>query len=245
MSQRKKERLNQILSLAGLTSRRKADELIKSGRITVNGRLITQLGTRAVWGSDLIEVDGKEISRPSERLYLILNKPFGYICSLNDPEGRPIVSDLLNGIPQRVYPVGRLDFDTLGLLPLTNDGEWAYRLTHPKYHVSRTYKATVAGRIADEAIDIFKKGIELEDGPSGRSKVTLITRNERQSVVRITIARGKTRQVRRMLEAVGYKVVHLMRIGFGKLRLGDLKVGKYRHLETIEVESMKKLVGMI
>ena len=245
MSQRKKERLNQILSLTGLTSRRKADELIKSGRITVNGRLITQLGTRAVWGSDLIEVDGKEISRPSERLYLILNKPFGYICSLNDPEGRPIVSDLLNGIPQRVYPVGRLDFDTLGLLPLTNDGEWAYRLTHPKYHVSRTYKATVAGRIADEAIDILKKGIELEDGPSGRSKVTLITRNERQSVVRITIARGKTRQVRRMLEAVGYKVVHLMRIGFGKLRLGDLKVGKYRHLETIEVESMKKLVGMI
>ena len=245
MSQRKKERLNQILSLTGLTSRRKADELIKSGRITVNGRLITQLGTRAVWGSDLIEVDGKEISRPSERLYLILNKPFGYICSLNDPEGRPIVSDLLNGIPQRVYPVGRLDFDTLGLLPLTNDGEWAYRLTHPKYHVSRTYKATVAGRIADEAIDILKKGVKLEDGPSGRSKVTLITRNERQSVVRITIARGKTRQVRRMLEAVGYKVVHLMRTGFGKLQLGDLKVGEYRHLETIEVESMKKLVGMI
>lgn len=245
MPQRKKERLNQILSLAGLTSRRKADELIKSGHITVNGRLITQLGVRAVWGSDLIEVDGKEISKPSERLYLILNKPFGYICSLNDPEGRPIVSDLLNGIPQRVYPVGRLDFDTLGLLPLTNDGEWAYRLTHPKYHVSRTYKATVAGRIADEAIDILKKGVKLEDGPSGRSKVTLITRNERQSVVRITIARGKTRQVRRMFEAVGYKVVHLMRIGLGKLKLGDLKVGEYRHLETIEVESMKKLVGMI
>jgi pseudouridine synthase len=245
MSQRKKERLNQILSLAGLTSRRKADELIKSGCITVNGRLITQLGVRAVWGSDLIEVDGKEISKPSERLYLILNKPFGYICSLNDPEGRPIVSDLLNDIPQRVYPVGRLDFDTLGLLLLTNDGEWAYRLAHPKYHVSRTYKATVAGRIADEVIDILKKGVKLEDGPSGRSKVTLITRNERQSVVRITIARGKTRQVRRMLEAVGYKVVHLIRIGLGKLKLGDLKVGEYRHLETIEVESMKKLVGMI
>ena len=245
MSQRKKERLNQILSLAGLTSRRKADDLIKSGRITVNGRLITQLGTRAVWGSDLIEVDGKEISKPSERLYLILNKPFGYICSLNDPEGRPIVSDLLNDIPQRVYPVGRLDFDTLGLLLFTNDGEWAYRLTHPKYQVSRTYKATVAGRIADEAIDILKKGVKLEDGPSGRSKVTLITRNERQSVVRITIARGKTRQVRRMLEAVEYKVIHLMRIGFGKPKLGDLKVGEYRHLETIEVESMKKLVGMI
>ncbi|NQT54851.1 MAG: rRNA pseudouridine synthase [Desulfobacteraceae bacterium] len=245
MSQREKTRLNQILSLAGLTSRRKADELIKSGRITVNGRLITQLGTRAVWGSDLIEVDGKEISKPSERLYLILNKPFGYICSLNDPEGRPIVSDLLSGIPQRVYPVGRLDFDTLGLLPLTNDGEWAYRLTHPKYHVSRTYKATVTGRIGDEAIDILKKGVKLEDGPSGRSKVTLITRNERQSVVRITIARGKTRQVRRMLEAVEYKVIHLMRIGFGNLKLGNLKVGEYRHLETIEVESMKKLVGMI
>ncbi len=245
MSQRKKERLNQILSLAGLTSRRKADELIRSGRVTVNGRLITQLGTQAVWGSDLIEVNGKEISPPSERLYLMLNKPFGYICSLNDPEGRPIVADLLKDIPQRVYPVGRLDFDTLGLLPLTNDGEWAHRLTHPKYHIPRTYNVTVAGEITEAAIGRLMKGVRLEDGFSVRSKITVITRNKMQSALRMTIAQGKYRQVRRMLDAVGYRVVHIIRIGFGKLQLGDLKVGKYRHLETIEVESMKKLVGMV
>ena len=246
MSQRnKKQRLNQILSLSGLTSRRKADTLIKSGRVKVNNRIITQLGTRADWSSDLIEVDEKEIPKSSERLYLILNKPFGYICTLNDPEGRPVIPDLLRDIPQRVYPVGRLDFDTLGLLLVTNDGEWTYRLTHPKYHIPRTYKATVAGRITDKAVEKLIKGVQLEDGPSGRSKVTIISRNETQSTVRMTIIQGKYRQVRRMLEAVEYKVIHLMRTGFGKLVLGNLKVGEYRHLETVEVESMKKLVGMI
>jgi len=244
MFRRKKERLNQILSLAGLTSRRKADTLIQSGRVTVNGRLITQLGTRAIWGYDLIKVDGKEISKPSKRLYLMLNKPFGYICSLNDPERRPIISDLLKDIPQRVYPVGRLDFDTLGLLPLTNDGDLANRLTHPKYHVPRTYKVTVSGKITDKAIHSLIEGIQLEDGYSGRSKVTVITRNEMQSTIRITIFQGRHRQVRRMLEAVGYKVVHLIRTGFGKLMLANLKVGEYRHLETTEVESLKKLVEM-
>lgn len=239
------QRLNQILALAGLTSRRKADEWITSGRVTVNGRMVSEPGTRAVWDSDCIKVNGREIPRPSERLYLMLNKPFGYICSLNDPQGRPIVADLFQDIPQRVYPVGRLDFDTLGLLLLTNDGEWAYRLMHPRYRVPRTYKVIVAGKITEETISRLRKGVPLRDGHSGGAKVSLVACDTTQSVLRMTITRGKSRQVRRMLEAVGCKPVHLVRTSFGKLALGDLKVGEYRFLETEEVQAMKKLVGLV
>ena len=242
---RQAQRLNRILSLAGITSRRKADDLIKSDRVMVNGHVVRKPGVRAIWGSDRICVDGQEIPKPSERLYLILNKPFGYVSSLSDPQGRPVVTELLRDIPQRVYPVGRLDFDTLGLLLFTNDGEWAHRMTHPRYRVPRTYKVTVTGAITDESLSLLQKGIPLEDGFIYRSKVTLVSRNENQSVLRMTITQGKSRQVRRMLDAVGYSVVHLMRIGFGKITLGDLKVGEYRYLETKEVEEMKKLAGMI
>lgn len=240
------QRLNRILSLAGVTSRRKADELIRSGRVMVNGRVAAELGMRAVWGSDSINVDGREIPKPLEleRVYLILNKPFGYISSLSDPRGRPVVIDLLMDVQERVYPVGRLDFDTIGLLLFTNDGEWAYRLTHPRYRVPKTYKATVDGRITDNAMSTLKRGVQLEDGPSGSSKVSLIARNERQSIVRITITQGKYRQVRRMFEAVGYRVVHLVRTGFANLSTGDLKVGEYRHLEAVEVEALRKMVDM-
>ena len=242
---RQTQRLNRILSLAGITSRRKADDLIKSDRVMVNGRLVKEPGVRAIWGSDRICVDGQEIPKPSERLYLMLNKPFGCVSSLSDPQGRPVVTELLRDIPQRVYPVGRLDFDTLGLLLFTNDGEWAHRMTHPRYRVPRTYKVTVTGAIADESLSLLQKGIPLEDGFTYHSKVTLVSRNERQSVLRMTITQGKSRQVRRMLEAVGYSVVHLIRIGFGKISLGNLKVGEYRYLEKQEVEEMKKLVGMV
>lgn len=239
------QRLNKILSMAGLTSRRKADEWIKSGRVTVNGRLAAELGIRAVWGVDHIKVDGEDIPKPGPRIYLILNKPFGFISSLSDPQGRSLVTDLLKDIPQRVYPVGRLDFDTLGLLLLTNDGEWAYRMTHPRYQIPRTYKITLSGEITDEAINRLRGGVDLEDGPSGPSKANLISRNDRQSIVRMTITQGKFRQVRRMVEAVGYTAVHLVRTGFGNLRLGDLRIGEYRYLETTEVVSIKKLVGLL
>ncbi|MDQ1333939.1 MAG: Pseudouridine synthase [Thermodesulfobacteriota bacterium] len=219
--------------------------MILSGRVTVNGEQVKTLGTLAVWGVDSIGVDGREIPAPSERVYLILNKPFGYICALKDPAGRPLVTDLVKNLPQRVYPVGRLDFDTLGLLLLTNDGDWAHRLTHPRYHVPRTYKITVAGRITDLALSKLTKGLLLEDGESGPSKTQLILRNERQSILRMTITRGMSRQVRLMVEATGFRVVHLMRISFGNLQLGDLKIGRYRHLTADEVRGTKRLVGMI
>jgi 23S rRNA pseudouridine2605 synthase len=240
----KPRRINRILSLAGVTSRRKADDLIKAGRVTLEGHVVKELGTRAVWGEDSIKVDGKEISKPSARIYLMLNKPFAYISALSDPAGRPLVTDLITDIEERVYPVGRLDFDSLGLLLLTNDGEWAYRLTHPRYHVPRTYKLTVEGRISAETLNSLANGVRLEDGFSGPAKVALLRQEEGKSVIRMTITVGKSRLVRRMLEAVGHKVIQLTRIGFGGLELGGLKVGEYRRLETHEVESMKKMVGM-
>jgi pseudouridine synthase len=227
-----------------VTSRRKADDLIRAGRVTHEGQVVRELGTQAVWGKESIKVDGKEIPKPSSRVYLMLNKPFAYISALSDPAGRPVVTDLIKSVEDRVYPVGRLDFDSLGLLLLTNDGEWAYRLTHPSYHVPKTYKVTVEGQISPETLSTLKKGVRLEDGFAGPAKIALLQQGEGKSVIRMTITVGRSRLVRRMLEAVGHKVIQLIRTGFGNLELGDLKIGEYRHLETHEVRNMKKMVGM-
>lgn len=232
------------MSLAGISSRRRAEELIQEGRVALNGRVVKELGTKATWGADTIEVDGKGIPGPFERIYIMLNKPFGYVSSLRDPLGRPVVTDLLKGVQQRVYPVGRLDFDSMGLLLLTNDGEWAYRLTHPGFHVPKTYKLTVKGKISQTSIDRLRKGVLLEDGYSGPCKVTLVSQNERQSIIRVTVTSGKRHLLRRMLEAVGHHTLHLIRTGFGTLELGQLKNGAYRYLESQEIEQMKKLVGL-
>jgi 23S rRNA pseudouridine2605 synthase len=239
------QRINRILSASGVTSRRKADEMIKAGRVSVNGRVVTEAGAKAVWGVDRILVDGRTVPDPTERVYLMLNKPFGYVSSLSDPDGRPVVAELLQDVGRRVYPVGRLDFDTLGLLLFTDDGEWAFRLAHPRFRVPKTYKVTVAGPISDEALDKLKDGVHLEDGFSGPSKITLLRRDGKASDLRITITTGRKRLLRRMIEASGYTVIHLIRIGFGLLELGNLKIGKYRHLEPSEVEDMKKMVGLL
>jgi 23S rRNA pseudouridine2605 synthase len=230
--------------LAGITSRRKADDLIRAGRVKYNNSVVHELGSRAVWGQDSIKVDDQEIPKPSERLYLMLNKPFGYLCALDEATDRPIVTDLLKDVPQRVYSIGRLDFDTLGLLVFTNDGDFAHRLAHPKYRIARTYKVTVQGLITDLVIQKLSQGIDLEDGFSGTAKVTLLKHMQGKSLLRLTIAHGKNRLVRRMLEAVGYKVVHLVRTGFGPLELGDLKIGQYRFLEASEVLALKQMVGL-
>ncbi|MDB9822533.1 rRNA pseudouridine synthase [Deltaproteobacteria bacterium] len=237
-------RINRILSLAGIVSRRKADELIGSGRVILNGVIVRELGTKAIWGRDSIMVDGKEIPKPSDRIYLILNKPFGYISSLRDPEGRPIVTDLLKSVPDRVYPVGRLDFDSLGLLLLTNDGDFSHRLTHPRYHIPRTYKVTVDGTVSEDTLRVLRKGVQLEDGFSGNSRAALVKQAGGKSIIRLTITQGRNRLVRRMVEALGYSAVHLIRIGFGNLELGTLKTGQYRHLEPDEVLALKKSVGL-
>jgi 23S rRNA pseudouridine2605 synthase len=237
------QRINRILSEAGLASRRKADELIRSGRVMFNGKILRELGTKAEWGKDSIKLDGREIPGPEEKIYLILNKPFGYVCTLNDPQGRPIVTDLLKDVPQRIYPVGRLDFDSMGLLLLTNDGDFSFQLTHPRYHIPRTYKVTVQGIVTEKNLDTLKAGIELEDGFISTSSAALIGRQGEKSLVRLTIAQGRNRIVRRIIEALGYSVVHLVRIGFGSLELGNLKVGKYRQLEPGEINELMEMTS--
>ena len=239
------QRINRILSLAGVVSRRKADECIKNGRVILNGQRVLELGTKAVWGTDSIKLDDKEIPGPSDRIYIMLNKPFGYITSLTDPEGRPVVTDLIKDIPQRLYPVGRLDFDSIGLLLLTNDGDFSYRLTHPKYHVSKTYKVTVDGMVNEETLRKLKAGVELDDGFSGNSKASIIRQNDTRTVIRLTVTQGRNRLVRRMLEAVGCRVIQLMRTGFGGLAIGSLKIGKYRYLSPEEVSDLKRSVGLV
>jgi len=238
-------RINRILSASGITSRRKADELIKAGRVSVNGRVVKEPGSQAVWGVDRIEVDGRPVPDPDERVYIMLNKPFGYVSTLSDPDGRPVVTDLLKDVGRRVYPVGRLDFDTLGLLLFTDDGEWAFRLTHPRFRVPKTYKVTVAGPISDTALEDLKNGVPLEDGFSGPAKITLVRRDGKASILRMTVTTGRKRLIRRMVETVGYTVTHLIRIGFGSLELGNLKIGQYRRLEPSEVEDMQKMVGLL
>lgn len=235
------QRINKVLSLAGAASRRKADELILAGRVQVNGGVLKRPGALVEWGTDRILVDGREIPGPAGRLYIMLNKPFGYISALNDPQGRPVVTELLNDVSERVYPVGRLDFDTLGLLLLTNDGEWAHRMMHPRYGVPRTYKVTLAGRIQDADLESLQNGVELDDGFSGPARVTLLKRSADRSFLRVTIHMGRSRIVRRMAAAVGYDVLQLMRIGFGPLTLGDLKVGGHRHLTPEELAATRKM----
>jgi 23S rRNA pseudouridine2605 synthase len=238
------QRINRILSQAGLASRRKADEIIRTGRVMVNGNIVRELGVKAKWGEDSIKLDGKEIPKPSERIYLLLNKPFGYISSLNDPQGRPVITDLIKDVPQRIYPVGRLDFDSLGLLLLTNDGDFSHRLTHPRYHIPKTYKVTVHGTVSEETIDKLRNGIELEDGFSSTAKAALVKKSGGRSVLRITVYEGRNRLIRRMVEAVGHKAIQLIRTGFGSLELGSLKIGKYRRLEPDEIRELKRMVKL-
>ena len=240
----KKERLNKILAISGITSRRRADELISSGLVTVNGLVEKRVGSKAVWGVDSINVDGHPVPDPPKKIYLLLNKPFGYVSTLHDPEGRPIIRDLVKDVKERIYPVGRLDFDSSGLLILTNDGELAFRLMHPKFHIPRTYKVIVEGVISDKSVERLKKGVSLDDGPTNPARVRIIETQQGRSVVRITIFEGRSREIRRMCEAVGHKILKLTRIGYGNLDLGELKVGKYRHLKNVEVKALRKSVGL-
>ncbi|MEC0089806.1 pseudouridine synthase [Paenibacillus macquariensis] len=236
------ERLQKILAQAGIASRRKCEDLIVAGKVEVNGEVVTTLGTKADPDQDIITVSGRPI-RNEKKVYLVMNKPKGVITSASDPEGRKIVSDYLRDIKERVYPVGRLDYDTEGLLLLTNDGEFANLLTHPKHHVPKTYMATVKGVPHGTELDKLKQGIMLDDGMTAPADVEYkdIDTAKNEATISITIHEGRNRQVRRMFEAISHPVIKLKRISFGELLLQNLKRGLFRHLTKNEVEDLIKL----
>jgi 23S rRNA pseudouridine2605 synthase len=234
------ERLQKVLAEAGIASRRKCEEIITAGRVQVNGETVTALGVKVDPDKDEIVVDGRAISL-EKKVYLLLNKPKGVITSTFDPAGRKVVSDFLPGIKERVYPVGRLDYDTEGLLLLTNDGEFANLLTHPKYHIPRTYHATVKGTPHGTLLEKLQNGIQLEDGMTAPAEVDYydINPETNETVVKITIYEGRNRQVRRMFEAISFPVIKLRRVQFGPITLAGVPRGKYRHLSPLEVKELR------
>jgi 23S rRNA pseudouridine2605 synthase len=232
------ERLQKIISAAGITSRRASEELILNGQVTVNGVVVTELGTKADPEIDTITVNGKQLRVSEERLYILLNKPTGYITALKDGQGRKLVTDLLKDVPERVYPVGRLDYNTEGLLLLTNDGEWANRLMHPRHEVEKEYHVRVRGKVLDQQMKRMEDGVELEDGKTAPAVVRLVKSGEQNDWISVTIHEGRNRQVRRMCEAVSLSVVRLKRIRYGSLSLGTLRDGQFRYLTEAEVREL-------
>lgn len=234
------QRIQKIIAAAGLASRREAERWIEQGRIKVNGRLAS-LGDKADPDQDRIEVDGRSIGRPEQKVYILLNKPVGYVTTLRDPQGRPVVTDLLANVSERVVPVGRLDLTTEGLLLMTNDGDLALRLAHPSFHVEKTYLARVRGAVSADDVAQLEKGVRLDDGITAPARVRLLRKSDSHSWLEISIHEGRNRQVRRMCEAIGYPVSRLKRIGYAFLSDRGLAPGEYRRLTPAEVGKLKNL----
>jgi 23S rRNA pseudouridine2605 synthase len=215
--------------------------MILEGRVAVNGVIVTEMGTKADSEKDQITVDGKPIRIEQVKSYVLLYKPVGYMTTMKDPEGRPIVSDLLKGIRERVYPVGRLDYNTEGLLLLTNDGVLANKLAHPSNEVDKGYLVRVKGLATPSQLKHLATGVELDDGLTAPADVALVKQSEHNCWISLTIHEGRYRQIRRMCEAVGLSVVRLKRTRYGFLEIGDMKPGDFRILSQVEVERLKKL----
>jgi pseudouridine synthase len=235
-----RERLQKILARAGVCSRRAAERLIVEGRVRVNGEIVSELGSRADTGRDRVEVDGQPIrARRAANVYLALNKPRGYVTTLSDPEGRPTVADLVRGVGGRVFPVGRLDYHSEGLLLLTDDGELTSRLTHPRSGVEKTYAAKVRGRPDAEALQRLRRGIGLGGRPAVATRVRLV-RSGANSWLELSVVEGRKHVVRRMLQAIGHPVLKLRRIRFDGVRLGSLATGEWRPLSSREVARLTR-----
>lgn len=233
-------RLQKIISEAGIASRRKAEELIVEGKVKVNNKVVKELGYKADPEKDHIRVDGREIKIEHKKVYIALHKPVGIISSRKDEKGRKTVIDL---IPTNtyMYPVGRLDFDSSGLILLTNDGELANALMHPSFEIPKTYIVTINGIISNMLLEKFQKGIRLEDGVTAPAKVKVLSRENDQTKMEVTITEGKNRQIRRMFEALGHEVIRLKRIKIGEITLGELASGKFRNLSEKEVKWVKSV----
>lgn len=232
-------RLNKYIADAGICSRRKADELIACGNVKLNGAVVREMGC-TVEDGDVVVVNGRKIEAES-KVYVVVNKPLGYITSMDDDKDRATVAELVADIPERLFPVGRLDYNTTGLLIMTNDGQLTYTLTHPKHEVYKTYVAKVAGVISDTKLARLRKGVDIGGFITSPAKVRVIKQMPRHAVVEIKIKEGKNRQVRKMFAAVGNKVQALERTAIGDIRLGHLMEGHYRKLTKKEIEYLKSL----
>lgn len=237
-------RMNKFLAQAGIASRREADRLITQGRVAVNGEVILTLGHKIDAGKDRVEVDGKKVKKEEINLYLMLNKPLGYLVSLKDPLGRPTIKDLLPSLKSRVFPIGRLDYESEGLLLLTNHGELAFRLTHPRFQIKKVYQVKVKGEPDSSKLSRLEKGIILDGKKTAPAKIRLLAVSSRESCLRIEIHEGRKREVRRMFEAIGHQVRELRRMRFDGLSLGRLKRGRWRYLTPREIEMLMSCVGL-
>lgn len=236
------ERLQKVIAASGIASRRKAEEMIQQGRVKVNGHTVKEMGVK-VSTQDRIEVDGHEINK-EEKVYYLLNKPKRTICSVSDDKERDTVVDIID-CKERIFPVGRLDYETTGLLLLTNDGEFANGLMHPRNHIRKTYEVAVKGVLTDGMCALLEKGIELEDGKTLPAEVFVLQRSEKKNktVLQITIQEGRNRQVRRMMEFFNCEVTRLNRIQYAFLDLGNLRQGQYRKLRMFEVRKLMSIVN--
>ena len=234
-------RLQKYIAMCGEASRRAAEELISKGKVSVNGKKVTEQGVKVEIGADKVTVSGRLIKPEQKNFYIMLNKPLGYISSAKDQFDRPTVADLLKDeIKARLFPVGRLDYDTEGLLLMTNDGDFAYKITHPKHNVEKTYLAVLKGGFTETKMNKLRRGVALSDGfLTAPADVRIIDAKAGQTLVQITIHEGKNRQVRRMFEAVGSRVDALKRVSINGVEMGNLPLGRWRHLTSHEISKLK------
>lgn len=240
-----RERLHKFMARCGVASRRACEALIAEGRVSVNGEVVTFPGVTIDAAQDLVMVDGQVLRPQEERVYIMLNKPPGYVTTLSDTHGRPTVRELVGGVRERIYPVGRLDMDTSGLLLLTNDGELAFRLTHPRFEVEKTYEAIVEGVPTREELERLRHGVLLEGRMTAPAKVRLLKVADGHASLSITIHEGRKREVRQMCAAIGHRVIALKRVSLGPLRLKGLKEGEFRYLTEDEINSLFQVVGLM
>lgn len=224
-------RLNKYIASCGVASRRGADKLIADGKVTVNGNAVSTMGPDIDEKNDVVCIEGNVITLKTDDVYIMLNKPAGYICSCGDDRGRKTVLDLIGEIDERIFPVGRLDYDTEGLLMLTSDGDFAYRCAHPRHEINKTYVATVQGPLDGKALKTLREGVEIDGRKTSRSLVSVLEQSGENARLSITIHEGRNRQVKKMFEAVGCRVIKLKRTAIGGLELGDLAPGAWRRLE--------------
>ncbi|MCT4604945.1 MAG: rRNA pseudouridine synthase [Marinisporobacter sp.] len=232
-------RLQKYIAYCGVTSRRKAEELIKVGRVSVNNEIVKEMGVVINPDKDIVSIDNKIIQLEENKVYILLNKPEGYITTLSDEFDRSTVVDLTKDIHERIYPVGRLDYDTSGLLIMTNDGDLSYRLTHPKHEIKKTYIAKIEGILNDKELNWFRKGMDIGGYVTAPASIKVLKGEKNYSIVEVMIHEGKNRQIRKMFEKINHPVKRLKRIAIGKIKLDHLEKGKWRNLTKKEIEYLK------